>query len=126
MLTDVLDIYRGAAAERTASITTVLTIYAAILLPLGAIAGVFGMNHQNLPGIDKDWGFWVVIAVMGALAVGSWIGFARAGYVRRIRLPRTPLQIGRGLTHVVTLPIRGVGILLSERLLERPNSEDRT
>lgn len=47
----------------------VLTILSAIFLPLGFLAGVFGMNVK-IPGEGSFPAFWVVSAVMLATAVG--------------------------------------------------------
>ena len=59
-LAEILDAYRGAEARQATDVTKVLTIYAAIMLPLSLVAGFFGMNFANLPGIGSDWG-WVVV-----------------------------------------------------------------
>lgn len=43
-LSETLDAYRGAEARRATEVNRVLTIYAAIMLPLSLVAGFFGMN----------------------------------------------------------------------------------
>ncbi len=91
LLSDVLDTYRGAAGEKLAEITTVLTVYAAILLPLSLITGWFGMNHFDLPLIDQRYGWLVVSAGMVAFAVAQWMYFVRRGFVRKPRLNRHEL-----------------------------------
>ncbi len=86
LLSDVLDTYRGAAGEKLAEITTVLTVYAAILLPLSLITGWFGMNHFDLPLIGQRYGWLVVTAGMVAFATAQWLYFVRRGFVRKPRL----------------------------------------
>ena len=96
LLTDTLDTYRGAAAERHANAATLLTVYSAILLPLTLITGWYGMNVRNLPGAESPDGLTVVTFIMIAIAVGSWIWFVRIGL---IRLPK----LGRGRATAPTL-----------------------
>lgn len=105
LLTDTLDTYRGASSERQASATTVLTVYAAILLPLSLITSWYGMNVANLPASDSRTGWIVVTVAMVAIAVVSWVLFVRAGIVRRPRLSR-PTVIVRGLTTAAMAPVR--------------------
>ena len=59
-LAETLDAYRGAEARQATEVSKVLTVYAAILLPLGFIAGFFGMNFTNLPWTRRSWG-WILV-----------------------------------------------------------------
>lgn len=107
LLTDTLDSYRGAAAERQSAAATVLTVYAAILLPLSLITSWYGMNMTNLPGADERWGWIVVTVGMLTIAVGSWIVFVRAGLVgRRRRLIRRDGRIVASLTTAARAPVK--------------------
>ena len=105
LLTDTLDTYRGASAERQANAATVLTVYAAIMLPLTLITGWYGMNFSNLPGSTSRWGWVGVTAVMVLIAVVSWVLFVRAGMVQSPRM-RAPRQIAQGLAEVAKAPVR--------------------
>jgi len=58
-----------AASERLNQRIYVLTILSAIFLPLGFLAGLFGMNVK-IPGEGSYTAFWVVSGVMVATAVG--------------------------------------------------------
>ncbi len=88
LLTDTLDTYRGSVAERQARAATILTIYAAIVLPMTLIAGWYGMNTENLPAASEPWGWIVVTAVMVAVGLVSWVAFQRMGLVARARTKR--------------------------------------
>lgn len=105
LLTDTLDTYRGASAERQANATTVLTVYAAILLPLTLITGWYGMNMSNLPGANSRWGWVAVTAAMAAIAIASWVLFVRAGMVQSPRI-RSGRRIASGLAEVAKAPVR--------------------
>ncbi len=105
LLTDTLDTYRGASAERQARAATVLTVYAAILLPLSLVTGWYGMNVTRLPGADHRWSWIFITVLMGLFAVGSWIGFIRVGLLGRPRL-QTGRRLASGLADVARAPVR--------------------
>lgn len=108
LLGSVLETYHGAVADQTNEIMRVLTVFSAILLPLALIAGIWGMNFNRLPGTTEVWGFWGLIAVMMAMAVGVWIYFARRGFIGAPRLRELPKAVGLGLFTIGTAPIRVV------------------
>ncbi|MFV0258403.1 MAG: magnesium transporter CorA family protein [Acidimicrobiales bacterium] len=119
LLTDTLDTYRGASAEREASATAVLTVYAAILLPLSLITGWYGMNVADLPLTEEPWGWMVVTAGMAVVAVVSWLVFVRMGIVRTARGGRARRPIVRSLADAAKAPVKPV------TMLWRPNGEAR-
>lgn len=116
ILTDALDAYRGAVADKTAEITRLLTIYAALVLPLSLVAGVWGMNVAGLPFESWDNGFVGVLAVMGVVAALSWLAFQRYGFVS-VRLARTSLRTAGRLVGAALLPVERV--ILGRNLLGR-------
>ena len=121
-LAEILDAYRGAEARKATDVTKVLTIYAAVMLPLSLIAGFFGMNFTNLPWIDREWGWWVVLAFMALITVVSLGMFVALGWIHRpsgrragallgrglVEAARTPVQVGGALFEVTTLPLRTI------------------
>jgi len=58
-----------------------LTAVATILLPLGLVAGVFGMNFEHLPLLKDPRGFWIVVAGMAALAGVMAVFFKRRSWL---------------------------------------------
>ena len=105
LLSDTLDTYRGASAERQASATKVLTVYAAIVLPLSLITSWYGMNVDDLPASRERWGWPIVTAVMAVVAIVNWIWFIRIGLVRRPRL-QTQRRLVRGFAVAARAPVR--------------------
>ena len=83
-----LDAYRGAEARTATEISRVLTIYAAILLPLSFVVGFFGMNVPNLPGSQSENAWKWIVAAMVAMTCISLAVFAKAGWIRPPRPPR--------------------------------------
>lgn len=53
----------------------VLSLVAAIFLPISFITGLFGMNVGGMPGLDRPDAFWIVAVIMLAISLGivSWL-----------------------------------------------------
>lgn len=49
----------------------VLAIFASIFLPLTLIAGIYGMNFENMPELGVSWGYFVVLGFMAFLLMGA-------------------------------------------------------
>jgi magnesium transporter len=110
-LSETLEAYRGAEARAATEVTKLLTVYAAVILPLSLIAGIFGMNFPNLPGLGESWGWAVVVVVMLAIAALSLGMFVAAGWIGRLRAKEAGVVLGRGLVEVSKAPIQLVGAL---------------
>lgn len=76
-----LDSYLSVVSNRTNDIMKVLTIFSAIMLPLTFIAGVYGMNFENMPELKREWGYFIVIGVMILVAIGMLTFFRRKGWL---------------------------------------------
>ncbi len=76
-----LDSYLSVVSNRTNDIMKVLTIFSAIMLPLTFIAGVYGMNFENMPELKREYGYFIVVAIMIIVAVGMLIFFQRKGWI---------------------------------------------
>lgn len=52
-----------------------LSIVAAIFLPLGFLTGLFGINVGGMPWLESDWGFWWVMLLIAAIGggLGLWL-----------------------------------------------------
>lgn len=87
--------YLSVVANRQNEIMKVLSIVATIFLPLGLLAGLFGMNFTNMPGIEFRWGYHIVVGVsLAAVGLIGWMFWlkrwviAGAGFFRPRRLRR--------------------------------------
>jgi magnesium transporter len=108
-LAETLDAYRGAEARQATEVSKVLTVYAAIMLPLSLIAGFFGMNFSNLPWTGKSWGWILVTVIMVVVSLVSLGMFISLGWVRRPSGRRAGHAIGRGLLEATKTPVHIVG-----------------
>jgi magnesium transporter len=86
-----LEAYLSVVSNRMNEIMKVLTIFSAIMLPLTFIAGVYGMNFDNMPELHSRYGYLGTLLVMGVVAVGMLIFFWRRGWLGgRSSGPETP------------------------------------
>lgn len=129
-LAETLDAYRGAEARAATEVTKVLTVYAAIMLPLSLIAGFFGMNFVELPWTHATWGWVAAAGLMLVVAAVSMGMFITLGWVRRpsgrqagqalgrglIEATKAPVHVMGAVVEVTTAPIRATGGLLSRRV----------
>ena len=65
------------ASEQMNRTMYILSLVAAIFLPLGLITGLLGINVGGVPGTDSPLAFWVVCGMLVALAVVQWFLFRR-------------------------------------------------
>lgn len=119
-LAETLDAYRGAEARQATEVSKVLTVYAAIMLPLSLVTGFFGMNFVDMPLVDREGGWIVVAAFMGLVAVLSLGVFIALGWIRRpsgrgagvvlgqglVEAARAPVQLVSAVFEISTMPIR--------------------
>ncbi len=108
-LAETLDAYRGAEARKATDVTKVLTVYAAIMLPLTLIVGYFGMNFADLPLLDSRAGWIAVTALMALVAVVSLGVFVALGWTRRPSGRTAGALLGRGLVEATRAPVQLVG-----------------
>ena len=108
-LGETLDAYRGAEARQATEVTKVLTVYAAIMLPLSLVAGFFGMNFVNLPLIGSRTGWLLVTGFMGLVVLVSLGVFVSVGWTRRPSGRTAGSVLGRGLVEAARAPVQMVG-----------------
>ncbi|MGB7451088.1 MAG: magnesium/cobalt transporter CorA [Lysobacterales bacterium] len=79
--TDLTDGYLGMSSHQLNRVMQILTIITVIFVPLTFLAGIYGMNFQNMPELSTGTGYFVVIAVMVVIAISQLIYFRRKGWV---------------------------------------------
>ena len=108
-LAETLDAYRGAEARQATEVTKVLTVYAAIMLPLSLVAGFFGMNFVDLPLLARPAGWIMVTGFMALIAIVSVGVFVSLGWTRRLSGRTAGAVLGRGLVEAARAPAQLVG-----------------
>src|SRR6266404_3269650 len=76
-----LEAYLSVVSNRLNEIMKVLTIFSAIMLPLTFIAGVYGMNFDNMPELHSRYGYYTVWVIMVVVSVGMLGLFWRRGWI---------------------------------------------
>lgn len=77
------DLYISTVGNRTNDIMKVLTIFAALFIPLSFITGLYGMNLSHPEGAPIPW-YWTwpfAWAVMGMIALALLFFFYRRGWI---------------------------------------------
>ncbi|WP_127478546.1 magnesium transporter CorA family protein [Sulfurivermis fontis] len=70
-----VQLHFSAVAHRTNEIIRVLTVVTVIFMPLTLIAGIYGMNFDNIPELHTRYGYFVVIGGMLLLAAALLLLF---------------------------------------------------
>jgi len=83
-MSNIRDILVNVQTVTTNNIITVLTIISAIFLPLTLIAGIYGTSFKEgfVPGTNNPYGFYIMVAVMVAVALILTLIFKRRGWLR--------------------------------------------
>ena len=96
----------SSVANRQNETMRILSIVATIFLPLGLLAGIYGMNFEHIPELGWHWGYFAVIGFIGAaivtilwfLWVRSWIARSRRRVVKlklfRVEPQKLPGYVG--------------------------------
>lgn len=74
---DLIEGYLSISAHRLNRIMQVLTIITAIFVPLSFLAGIYGMNFENMPELKSPFGYYTLLGTMGILAVSMLYAFKR-------------------------------------------------
>ena len=64
LLNGLMEAYMTHLSNRMNEVMKLLSIIATLMLPLGVIAGIFGMNFDAMPMLRWKYGFWVLIGMM--------------------------------------------------------------
>jgi magnesium transporter len=105
LLSGVLETYRSTVAEKANEVMKVLTVFSAIVLPMSLLAGIYGMNFENMPELGWKWAYFSLLALMATLGLGLWAYFARRGFVGGPRLSTIPRGLGRGIAGIANLTV---------------------
>lgn len=85
--TSLVDLHMSTVSNRLNEVMKVLTIFATIFIPLGFVAGVYGMNFNpekspwNMPELSWYFGYPMALGLMAAIAGGLVYFFYRKGWI---------------------------------------------
>ncbi|OCA90253.1 magnesium and cobalt transport protein CorA [Bacillus sp. FJAT-27986] len=81
--TDLRDSYMAVSSNKMNETMMTLTIITTIFMPLTFIAGLYGMNFSEMPGLSFRNGFWYVLLFMIIITVIMMILFMLKGWLFR-------------------------------------------
>ncbi len=81
VLTSVFEISHLLEQQRQGMITRQLAAWAAILAVPTAIAGIYGMNFENMPELKMRYGYFGIVGVIAVLCTALYIRFKRAKWL---------------------------------------------
>lgn len=76
-----VDLHLSSASNRMNQIMKVLTIISTIFIPLTFLAGLYGMNFQNLPELRWQYGYFVLLGFMFVLSCIMMYFFYKKGWL---------------------------------------------
>jgi len=91
-----LSTYLSSVANRQNETMRILSIVAAIFLPLSLLAGIYGMNFEYMPELSWHWGYYAVLGLMAMVIIGvTWwlwlrnvisVGKRRITFIRPLKV----------------------------------------
>ena len=76
MLGGLMDLYMSNLSHTMNGVMKTLTVLSAVFIPLTFIAGIYGMNFENMPELKWQWGYFGLWAIMIGITA-SMIAFFR-------------------------------------------------
>jgi len=70
MIWSLMDMYMTTISNKMNEVMKVLTIMASIFIPLTFIAGIYGMNFDNIPELHYEYSYFILWGVMVIIFVG--------------------------------------------------------
>ena len=77
LASDLIDGYLSLSSHRLNQIMKVLTIVTVVFVPLGFLAGIYGMNFANIPELNNRYGYYILLSVMATIATVLLVSFRR-------------------------------------------------
>ena len=81
MLSGLQDLYLSMVSNRMNDVMKVLTIIATIFIPPTFIAGLYGMNFDNIPELHFQYGYFYVLGVMTVMIIGLLVFFKNKKWI---------------------------------------------
>lgn len=77
LLTSILELHVSMMNTKMNQIVKLLTVFAAIFMPLTFIVGIYGMNFKNIPELEHQYGYYILLLLMTGTALLMVIFFKR-------------------------------------------------
>lgn len=74
---NLMNTYLSVSAQKSNDVMKLLTIFSAFFLPLTFIAGIYGMNFENMPELTWRMGYFLTLGVMAVVCIIIYLWFKR-------------------------------------------------
>lgn len=81
ILNGLQDLYVSEISFKMNQVMQVLTIITTIFVPLSFLAGLYGMNFDNMPELHFSYGYYILLSVMFSVGIGFLFWFKRKGWL---------------------------------------------
>jgi magnesium transporter len=81
LVSGLFDIHFSVVATKTNEVMKTLAVVSAIILPLSLIAGIYGMNFENMPELRTQNGYFLVLGIMAGVTLILLWYFWRRGWI---------------------------------------------
>lgn len=81
LVSGLFDIHFSVVANKTNEVMKTLAVVSAIILPLSLIAGIYGMNFENMPELKSPIGYFATLLAMALITASLLLYFWRQGWI---------------------------------------------
>jgi magnesium transporter len=81
LVTSALEAYLSVQSNRMNEIMKTLTLMSTVMLPITFVAGVYGMNFDDMPELRWGWGYPAALCVMALIVVSALLWFREKGWI---------------------------------------------
>jgi len=85
LVNGLINTYLTVISNRMNEVMKTLTIVASIFVPLTFLAGIYGMNFDNMPELQEQWAYPALLVLMALTAGGMVFYFWHKGWIGRRR-----------------------------------------
>ncbi|MGG5208277.1 CorA family divalent cation transporter [Chryseobacterium sp. MIQD13] len=72
-ITNLISMFLALSDQKANQVMKVLAIYSVYFLPITFIAGVYGMNFDNMPELHHKYGYFITVGIMALVVICTFI-----------------------------------------------------
>lgn len=76
-VTNLISMFLALTDQKANQVMKLLAIYSVYFLPITFIAGLYGMNFDNMPELHHKYGYFATLGLMGLIVIMTFIYFRR-------------------------------------------------
>jgi magnesium transporter len=81
LIASLLDLYLSSVSNKMNNVMKVLTVISVIFMPLTFVAGIYGMNFDNMPELHWRYGYYFVWGIMITLVIAMLFYFKKKDWL---------------------------------------------